>query len=133
MYKWRSRREIAWALDRAHAMWKRKGGWHDMMRLDEVPELPACYAVVQSWQAVPANRLVYIGKTENLARRMQQHHWDEETVVIKGECVECDVRYRVPRKYGEEAMLEQRLLAWWKKRYGAVPRLNVGPGRRRGT
>lgn len=71
--------------------------------LAELPDRPCCYAIYE-W-----GELVYIGKTVNLKSRISMHQrrlrvdWRTPGAVT--------IKYRLPKKYGEWAMAELRLLA----------------------
>ena len=79
---------------------QRKRQWFTIKA--EHPAWPCCYAIFID------GALVYIGQTENLQRRMQQHRnkgatkgVDRSRLVLKA---------KLPRRFGEWAMTEIRLI-----------------------
>lgn len=70
--------------------------------LDTVPEWPGCYAVYID------GILTYIGQTENAKFRFQSHR--AKGCVKKIEYGRVVVKLKLPRRYGEWAMTEIRLI-----------------------
>ena len=89
---------------------------------DNLPERPACYAVLQHCF------VVYVGQTDNLRGRMTKWYEQGNVIYCHGKREVSlsgfvEFKYRLPKKRGEEAMIEKRLIDRLRPRY------NVGAGR----
>lgn len=75
--------------------------WFSFYLNERLPEWPCCYAVYLD------NELIYIGQTENLLSRFRQHRSKKEWFDYGGRIL---LKVKLPRKYGQWAMDEIRLL-----------------------
>lgn len=76
--------------------------WFTFKGSDQLPQWACCYAVYID------DELVYIGQTENLMCRFQQHR---AKGIVKGvPWGSFYIKAKLPRRYGEWAMTELRLI-----------------------
>lgn len=86
----------AWNTVRFNPMDAARGKWNIF------PTSPACYVIYVN------SRLVYVGQSMNIRKRMVGHYCRPTCVWMKEKQIV--MKYRLSRKYGDWAMVELRLI-----------------------
>lgn len=83
------------------------------------PDSPGCYVIYVD------DRIVYVGQTTSLLKRLRSYKFNyaHYSGVVKtpwGNCERIRVKYRIPKRYGEWAMTELRLIKRLQPIYNCI-------------